>query len=1491
MRDSRGNLKAILAACIDLNDVNLLGALGRISLAEHTGFHLLGPGWSAQIESAALSDSGTKRWHVTFTADSSKEILHSLSQEHVLSANAQLQVKPWQVIAHFPVAEAFAPLDRAEHLFFELILPSAVALAWLIVWILMERLTSPLEALTLHVRQLKDAEKGPFPLEGIARDEIGVLAEEFNQLVANVREHQKQTEDQLLFLQTLVETIPNPVYYKDTEGKYLGGNRAFEQLLGKSRSEFVGKSAYELAPVQLTWVYQKEDLALLGKKDGAVFETTVLLADGRQHDVIVYKAPFFLHDGGVGGVVGTLLDITERKKMETALAQAKAFSENLLQNSAVPTFVLGPDHHVLFWNRACEKLTGCAAEEVLGTDRHWQAFYPSSTPCLSDYIIDGMVHSPENQYGKISPSPLCPEGFHAEAWNSHLGEKERYLTCDAAPIRDSAGELIAVIETIQDITERKNAEERLRQIADEVSDHTGEEFFQALATYLAKVLKADYVLIGEFDKTILDAVKTVAFVGEDGAGSEVTFFLSESPCETLDPGKARVLASGARAQFPKSHLLEELQVEGYAGMLLTDSAGQTIGMMSVMSRSPITEPDEVESLLKIFSPRAAAELERRQARQSMNHSISLLEATLESTADGILVVDTAYNITSCNKKFMEMWRIPPEVVQDGDARKMREYVHDQVQNPDTVGLQVGYLVHHQVAESYDTITFKDGRVFERHAKPQIINGKIVGYVFCYSDFTERVKAERYIRESEERYRSLFESNHAVMMLVDPHDGAIVDANPAAADYYGWSRQELQRKKISEINTLDSAELQETMFRAWQEEEHHFEFQHRLANGTLRDVEVFTGAISVKGKSLLYTIVHDITERREATDQIRKLSQAIEQSPVTILITDANGIIEYVNPRLTETTGYAAHEVLGTHVQVLGAQEVSPGGYPSLLQDLREGEEWHGEMHSRRKDGELFWESTSISPIRNDQGLVTHFVAVKEDITERKLAEAQKQQTLSLLSATLEATADGILVVDLHRRVVLYNNRFAEMWKIPQELLDGNDDWKVLDYAKNQVKSPAAYQKKIEDLFQVPDAEDSALIHLRDGRIFEGFYRPQRIGAEIVGRVACFRDITDQKRLESQLSQAQKMEAIGNLAGGVAHDFNNLLTVINGYSSQLGRALKDDEKLRQKADLILQAGERASGLTRQLLAFSRRQVLEPKVLNLNELIRNFEKMLSRLIREDIKIVLRLNDDLRSVKADPGQMEQILLNLTVNARDAIDGAGRITISTANAELDQSFVRTHPGAVPGRYVLFSVSDTGSGIDETIQPQIFDPFFTTKEQGRGTGLGLATVYGIVKQSAGYIAVESVPGQGTNFSVYIPLTKEPARPRIVSKGQADAVGQGGLLLVEDQKDVLHLTAQILTDHGFTVFSASTSEEALVQFARQGNGIDLLVTDVVMPGANGIDLATLLRQKKPGLRVLYISGYGDFHGQSGFSKVKGEAFLQKPFTPEGLVQKVQGILA
>ncbi len=519
----------------------------------------------------------------------------------------------------------------------------------------------------------------------------------------------------------------------------------------------------------------------------------------------------------------------------------------------------------------------------------------------------------------------------------------------------------------------------------------------------------------------------------------------------------------------------------------------------------------------------------------------------------------------------------------------------------------------------------------------------------------------------------------------------------------------------------------------------------------------------------------------------------------------------------------------------------------------------------------------------------------EERKKRRRAEETLHNEQQLLKALLESLEVGIVACNAEGMLTFFNRATREIYGLPEKPIPSYEWAKYGRLFDPDGKTPI--EKEGVPLFRALQGEHvrnaEMVIVPENGRARTLLTSGQPITdahGKRLGAVVAMHDITERKQLEAQLRQAQKMEAIGQLAGGVAHDFNNLLSIVMGYCELSLAQLEVEDPMRERVEQILKAALRAANLTRQLLAFSRKQVVAPKVLDLNALLADTKKMLGRLIGEDIELLTVAGEDLGQVKADPGHIEQILMNLVVNARDAMPQGGKLTLATANVSLDEDYASRHPGAQPGPYVMLAVTDTGVGMDETVRAHIFEPFFTTKEAGKGTGLGLATVYGIVKQSGGYIWVESELACGSTFKICLPQVNERADTVKRRVALASPRGNETVLVVEDEKEVRELIRMSLEEYGYLVLEAGEAGQA-VEVCQQHRGpIHLLLTDVILPGASGREVAKRLTALRPGLKVLYTSGYADDailrHGIMS-SRV---ALLQKPFGLATVACKVREVL-
>ncbi|HET7229654.1 MAG TPA: PAS domain S-box protein [Longimicrobium sp.] len=656
-----------------------------------------------------------------------------------------------------------------------------------------------------------------------------------------------------------------------------------------------------------------------------------------------------------------------------------------------------------------------------------------------------------------------------------------------------------------------------------------------------------------------------------------------------------------------------------------------------------------------------------------------------------------------------------------------------------------------------------------------------------------------------------------------------------------------------------------------------------------------------GAVMLEGFITDVTERKRAEEALRRsgdyfraLTEAVGE---IVAVGDADGSMRFVSPGVLALTGYTPAE----WTQMTALSTIHPddlplaqGTFAALVQTP--GMRVQVELRMVHRDGTPRMVEVTARNLLEDPA-VRGIVYNTRDITVRRAGEEALRSRERHFRSLIENAHDIITVLEgdgdvrfvspsVERTLGYARERLAGVYLF--ELVHPDDVPAVLEVFDRAIRSPGEPQW-LE--FRIRHAGGSY-------RVLEAICTSLLHDPAVAGIVVNSRDVTDRRNAEEalrlsqqQLLQAQKMDAVGRLAGGVAHDFNNLLTAIRGNAELLLFDIPAGDPRREDVEEIRKAADRAAALTRQLLAFSRRQVLQPRVLDLNDVVQEMERMLRRLIGEDVELVTRLAPGVEQVRADPGQVEQVVLNLAVNARDAMPGGGKLIVETANAELDEEMKRTHPYVVPGRYVMLCVSDTGQGMDPETRERAFEPFFTTKPAGRGTGLGLSTVYGIVKQSGGFIWLDSELGRGTRVRIYLPPVAAPAAPAPVAAGASPPrQGRGTVLLAEDEVTVRRLAVRVLRRGGFTVLEAGDGEEALSVAHDHPGPLDLLVTDLVMPRLGGRELAGRLRAARPGIPVVYVSGYAEEAVQRDGVLDPGARFLPKPFTAEQLIDAVHAAL-
>ncbi len=955
--------------------------------------------------------------------------------------------------------------------------------------------------------------------------------------------------------------------------------------------------------------------------------------------------------------------------------------------------------------------------------------------------------------------------------------------------------------------------------------------------------------------------------------------------------------------------------------------------------------------------------EKKRAEQTILESRENLRITLNSIGDAVIATDATGHITRMNPVAEELTGWPPAEAEGRPLEAVFKIVNAQTgqKAEDLVQkvLQTGHIVGLANHTKLIARNGKEYQISDSAAPIRDQQGNITGVVLVFRDVTEAYRMRETLRQSEEKYRNLFNSIRDAILVADT-SRKIIHCNPAFAELFGYDAAEIIGRETSCIYQ-DLAEFK-VMGQKIRENMDNPNFlltvSYKKKNG-----DIFPGETNVfylrnsRGEIEGFIgMIRDVSQRKKAEESLRQseknLHLLLQASQTMTADFDIDAVLQSVTEKATQAMnlGSGALYLLKDEKLYLAAttpplppdfpeqfryapldehphiQKTLKEQLPVVIEDTATAELTQAErdvakirglrsilflplLSDNKVIGVLILGSVNeLRPFHQDEielylgfagqaaktienarlyeSLNQYTTELEETIKEREQAEESLKESEEKFRSLFKNDAAVKLIIDPATGRIVEANQAAEEfygWPVAQLQQMRIHDINTL--------SPEQIEAEIERV----KTQQYLLLELRH-RLADGSTRDVEVfGSRIdaKGKMllhATVHDITERRKVEEQLRQSQKMEAVGRLAGGVAHDFNNVLSVILGYGEILQQQLHPADPMRREVQRIIDAGNRASALTRQLLAFSRKQTLQPEPLDLNALIRNFEKMLQRLIGEDIELELLPAGDLAGVMADPGQIEQVIMNLAINARDAMPHGGRLTIETANVELDNAYTRAHADVEPGPHVLLALTDTGSGMDKQTLSNLFEPFFTTKEQ-KGTGLGLATVYGIVKQSGGHIWVYSELGQGTTFKIYLPQTQAQ---QIIQKRESVAEAQRGggehILVVEDEDAVRELLESMLTGLGYRVTPAANGGEALLLVEEKGLNPDLVITDVVMPQMSGRALADRLRRAQPDLKVLFMSGYTDnviaHHGVLD----PGTPFIQKPFSIGDMAAKVQALL-
>jgi two-component system cell cycle sensor histidine kinase/response regulator CckA len=1245
-------------------------------------------------------------------------------------------------------------------------------------------------------------------------------------------------------LSALIESTEDIVWSVDLNYKLVTFNsafyRAFERTFGVRAA--VGMGPEDLLPPERAALWPPLFERALSE---GPFRAEYPLLDGRTLEMALNR---IVHDGKTIGFSGFGKDITERKIAEKALLDAAKKYRDLFEGALEGIYRTSINGSMLEANPALARMVGYdSAQDIVAaiTDLAHQV-WPSPNE-RAQYLEllerDGVVRGYECQLKRKDGTAV---------WVSVNGRK----------VCGPDGRTLYTEGFVEDIGERKRTEAALQQAYDTIAQR-----------------ERHYRLIFNSGSDVV----FIHAIGKDGLPGPF-LEVNDHGCRLLERTREELLRMSVLDIIPAE---EHPFVPAIARRLMAE--GRLVWEGAMVAKSGRRIPVEINCHLFNLdgSPTMISSVrditERKRTEKALRNSEEKFAKAFQCSPAVITLSDLGEGsrLVEVNDAFEQVTGYLREEAVGRSAEELglwadpREFDDSVMQSRDTGRLR-SFEHHFRKKNGGIGIGLTSAEPIELDGRPFMISATL--------DITERREAQARLQAHNRRFQSIIESTDAGYFRIGM-DGCFEDVNPAWLRMHGFTRREeavgLHFSAVQTPGDTAKAEaIAEALMRG--ESVRSGEFSRLRQDGT-------TGYHSFSANSVLdgdrvigvEGFLVDLTERKTAEQRYRSLFDSMHEGVAVHRLTFSGGVPDNymlldVNRRFEEIVGVRREDVIDRL-----ATDVYRVPAPPYLKEYAAAVQANAplrfETYFKPMDKHF---SISVAPIGDDR-----FATIFFDVTQqKKTAEAMR----SLVTA-IEQTGETIVITDLEGTIQYCNPAFEKVTGYTKEEAIGQNS-RVLKSGKHGADF---YEQLWATILQGKVWTGRMINRKKDGSFYEedATISPIRDGSsEISGFVAVKRDVTERLQLERQFFQAQKLESVGRLAGGVAHDFNNLLTVINGYSDLLLRQMKVSDPLKSYAEEIKNAGEHAASLTKQLLAFSRKQVIRPTVLDLNHTIKESGSMLQRLIGEDIVLETHLSGSLGQVLADPDQIHQVIMNLAVNARDAMPDGGKLDITTGNVQIGQDSAASHPDATPGRYVLMTVTDTGHGMDQTIRDQIFEPFFTTKESGKGTGLGLSTVYGIIRQGGGWIDVWSEVGVGTSFKIYLPRT-DGCAPAPAEGTGAFAEGTGvTILVVEDQAVVRSFIESTLKSYGYRVLAASGGSEAIEVVTRYSGPIHLLLTDVVMPGMNGKDLSELLKELRPELKVLFTSGYtSDVLGRRGVLD-DGMAYIPKPFSADSLTRKVLDVL-
>ena len=1148
---------------------------------------------------------------------------------------------------------------------------------------------------------------------------------QFATIVEDITERkqaEKKLSDSEHLYQSFINTHEDLIFIKDENFKYVVANRAFLDLIDKERDEVIGISDDAIFPPQNVEICRQSDREALRLNKPI---RNIEIINDRIFEAI--KFPLKLREGSIG--IGAIFhDITEDQKNVQMIERLNERFELAAMAANIGVWDHDVKENHLFWDKRMCELYGIYQNPTDRTFEDWSC-------CVHPDDLDAVMT-------KIMLSKQEVKPLDIEFRIIRPDESIRYLKGIGITLVDENNEPYRMTGINYDITDRKEMEIAITKRENYLNRiiHTTVDGFWIASNegLFVEVNDAYCKMIGYTREELL----TMRI--EDIEASDDYDEIVRKAQEIIRDG-SKIFESLQRRKDGRL-IPVELSIS-----YLEEQGGQFISFCRDLT-------------------------ERKKSEEALRQSETLARTVIENSPIGISVRSTTGQLLLYNQAWLDVWEMTPERLQkDLQERKALqlnerdEYFSDYQKEVRRVYREGGtYLIPEIETTGVRSISGKKRFLSQHFSGIRNEKGEVERVVILTTDITERKLAEEELRKSEERFRSYVENASDIVFAFNP-DGTFSYISPNWIHFVGEPAENAIGQSFETYAHPDDLPR---CYQYFQEivtsldKITNFEFRIRHRNGSYRWLVSSGARIKDKNGNIvsIVGIARDVTEAKKAEAERERLIAAIEQADETVVMMDQDGIIEYVNPAFEKVTGYSLKEAIGKRPTMLDGGEHSKEFYEEVWNTISSGHVWKGRFVNKKKNGTIFNEEASISPVRDMDGQTINYVAVK-------------------------------------------------------------------------------------------------------------------------------RDITRELELEQQFIQSQKMESVGRLAGGIAHDFNNMLLVILGHAELILDEAKHNKEMVDSVREIQHAAQHSADLTRQLLAFARKQTASPKILDINKTVEGMLKMLQRMIGESIELDWQPGADVSAIRLDPAQLAQILTNLAVNARDAIDGIGKITIETANIEIDEETCKNRSGCQPGKYVMLTFSDSGHGMNDETMKQIFEPFFTTKEVGEGTGLGLATVYGVIMQNHGHITVDSVVGQGTTFHIYLPahsvnhIYTKSNLGRELPSGKAERI-----LLVDDEPAILKMGRTMLERLGYNVIIAQGPTEAIEIASQYRESIDLLVTDVVMPEMNGADLARFLTEMNPKMKYLFMSGYtANVIAKQGIIE-EDVRLLQKPFSFHDLATSVKETL-